>query len=96
MSTDEEAVLIPWLEIEPATLDNLLGEIVTRDGTDYGLVEQSTAQKVDAARRSLEQEKAVLYWNVESESAALMSIEEIRENKQTYAALAKAVGLSGS
>lgn len=96
MSDDDEAVLIPWKELESATLDNLLGEIVTRDGTDYGMVEQSTAKKILTARRSLEEDKAVLYWNVELESAALMGIDQIRENQQTYAALAKAVGMSDS
>jgi len=90
---DNEAVLIPWADLETPTLDNLLSEIVTRDGTDYGAIEKSTEAKVAAAKKALEKGRAVLYWNVESETSALISIDEIREHQEEYAALAKACGV---
>ncbi|MVD31212.1 YheU family protein, partial [Vibrio cholerae] len=29
-------MIIPWQEIAPETLDNLIREFVLREGTDYG------------------------------------------------------------
>ncbi len=29
-------MIVPWQELEPDTLDNLIQEFVSRDGTDYG------------------------------------------------------------
>ena len=72
-------ILVPWQSIPPETLEALLEEIVTRDGTDYGAVEKSTAQKLLAARRQLEAGYAYLLWNDESESASLVSPDEARE-----------------
>ena len=69
---------IPWKSLPPETLDALLEEIVTRDGTDYGAVEKTTAQKQLMARRQLEAGYVLLLWNDESESASLVSREESR------------------
>ena len=59
--------------LDAITLDKLLEEIVTRDGTDYGVVEKSTLQKVTGARNQLKGGYAILIWNRESESASLVS-----------------------
>lgn len=75
------------------TLDRLLSELVTRDGTDYGRREHSTAEKVAAARRSLEKGRAYLMWDSESETAALVPIEQIKEAQQQYKKDAEAAGL---
>lgn len=64
---------IPWQELSSETLDSLLEEIVTRDGTDYGAQEKTTEQKVTLARNQLKSGLAVLYWNTELESATLLS-----------------------
>lgn len=71
-------VVIPWQSLAPETLDSLLEEIVTRDGTDYGAVEKSTAQKQRVARHQLEAGIAVLLWNDETETASLVSREEAK------------------
>lgn len=64
---------IPWQSVNTETLDSLLEEIVTRDGTDYGAIEKSTEQKVTFARNQLKSGYAVLFWNSEIESATLLS-----------------------
>lgn len=69
-------IAIPWESLAPETLDALLGEIVTRDGTDYGAVERSTAQKRLHARRQLETGHAVLIWDSETGTASLVAREE--------------------
>lgn len=88
---------IPWRELDDETLDRLLSELVTRDGTDYGLREQTTAEKVKGARRSLESGRAQLMWNAEIESASLVSVEQVREEERAYQKDAEAAGIgSGS
>ncbi len=69
---------IPWQILPPETLESVLEEIVTRDGTDYGLLEKSTAQKVKLARNQLVSERAFLYWDSKSESASLISADQAK------------------
>jgi len=72
-------VKIPWQELSAQTLDTLLEEIVTRDGTDYGNSEKSTVEKVTHAKNQLIAGFGVLYWNSELESASLISKERAQE-----------------
>ena len=69
-------ILVPWRSLSPETLDNLLGEIVTRDGTDYGAIEKSTLSKLTRARNQLEAGHAVILWDPKTESASLVSAEQ--------------------
>ena len=87
---------IPWQELEPDTLRRLLSEIVTRDGTDYGLVEKSTAAKIDAAHKALQAGRARLFWDEETGTAALLDKEQVREEQAAYERLAKSTGLQSS
>lgn len=87
---------IPWRELDDETLDRLLSELVTRDGTDYGLREQTTAEKVKGARRALESGRAQLMWNAEVESASLVSAEQVREEQRAYQKDAEAAGLTSA
>lgn len=64
---------IPWDSIDDATLNRLLGEIVTRDGTDYGDEEKSLAQKVEEVKAALSSGSALLHWDSDSESASIIS-----------------------
>jgi uncharacterized protein YheU (UPF0270 family) len=69
---------IPWQKLPPDTLESVLEEIVTRDGTDYGLLEKSTAEKVKTAKNQLVSERAFLFWDSKSESASLISLEQTK------------------
>ena len=62
---------IPHERLEQEVLYELLKEIVTRDGTDYGESEVSTEAKVASALRALKNGKANLYWDADSETASL-------------------------
>lgn len=62
---------IPYQSLNPQILTEMLKEIVTRDGTDYGLEEKTLEEKVSAALNAIEQGKAYLHWDVESETASL-------------------------
>ena len=39
-------IIVPWKDLPPDTLTNLIEEFVTRDGTDYGVVERSVEEKI--------------------------------------------------
>ena len=62
---------IPYQSLKKDILAEMLKEIVTRDGTDYGVEEKTVEAKVASALRSLEQGKACLYWDEETETASL-------------------------
>lgn len=70
MSDDSapEMVEIPWQKLSPDAFQGLLEELVTRDGTDYGEQELSTAEKVENLRRLLEEKQAIIAFSPESES----------------------------
>lgn len=53
-------MIIPWQQIAPETLDNLIESFVLREGTDYGEQERSLAQKVADVKRQLKQ--GMLCW----------------------------------
>ena len=45
---------IPWSALSPEALRGLIEEFVSRDGTDYGAIEVSLAQKVAQIERQLQ------------------------------------------
>jgi|TARA_Y100000310_G_C20387359_1_gene671086 uncharacterized protein YheU (UPF0270 family) len=65
--------LIPFESLAPETLDNVLSDIVSRDGTDYGDYDLSLDQKREQALRALKSGDAVLLFDTESETIQLVS-----------------------
>jgi len=65
-------VEVPWEELEPAILNRLVEEFVTRDGTDYGekLVELDT--KVGQVKQQLKRKLAVVTFDTEISSANIV------------------------
>ncbi|GMM90727.1 YheU family protein [Vibrio fortis] len=47
-------MIIPWQDIAPETLENLIKEFVLREGTDYGDVEISLQSKIDQVKQQLQ------------------------------------------
>ncbi|SPW31087.1 Uncharacterised protein family (UPF0270) [Edwardsiella tarda] len=66
-------VIIPWRDIAPTTLDNLIEAFVLREGTDYGEQEKSLAQKVEDVRQQLISGEAVVVWSELHESVNIMA-----------------------
>lgn len=56
-------MLIPWRELPTQTLENILESFILREGTDYGAVELTLAQKKERLKRQLETGKVVLVWS---------------------------------
>ncbi|WP_075182580.1 YheU family protein [Pantoea sp. 1.19] len=65
-------MIIPWQQIDPATLENVIEAFVLREGTDYGAEERSLTQKVDDVRRQLQSGEAVLVWSELHETVNIM------------------------
>lgn len=72
-------LIVPWRDIDAATLDNLIEEFVTRDGTDYGEQETATATKVEQVRRQLQRGEAAVVFDDATETISVMSREQLRE-----------------
>jgi uncharacterized protein len=64
--------LIPYDSLAPDTLETILDDIVSRDGTDYGDYDLSVAQKREQALRSLRSGEAVLLFDTESETIKMI------------------------
>lgn len=67
-------MLIPWQDLSPETLENLIESFVLREGTDYGEHERTLEQKTADVKRQLQCGEAVLVWS------------ELHENGQYHAA----------
>lgn len=65
-------MIIPWKELDPDTLANLIEAFVLREGTDYGEQERSLEQKVNDVRRLLSSGEAVLVWSELHETVNIM------------------------
>ncbi|HBD23070.1 MAG TPA: hypothetical protein DC023_01455 [Oceanospirillaceae bacterium] len=74
-------MIIPWQQLPAATLDNLLQEYASRDGTDYGQVETSLADKVEQLKQQLLQGKVVIVYSELHESVNLMLAEEFQKSQ---------------
>ena len=56
-------MIIPWQDIAPETLENLIREFVLREGTDYGSAEVSLQSKIDQVKSQLEKGEAVIVFS---------------------------------
>ncbi len=68
---------IPWESLDRDTLDNLISEFVTRDGTDYGHADVTLESKTGAVWRALQSGEAVISFDEETETVTILSKEEI-------------------
>ncbi|RKS84753.1 hypothetical protein DES39_1968 [Orbus hercynius] len=69
-------MIIPWQNLEPETLTNILEMFVLREGTDYGATEKTLAEKVADVRLQLQQKKIVLVWSELHETVDLKMLDE--------------------
>ncbi len=55
-------MIIPWQDIAPETLENLIREFILREGTDYGEIEISLDEKIEQVKALLVSgEAAIMY-----------------------------------
>lgn len=73
-------MIIPWQQIAPDTLQNVIESFVLREGTDYGEHERSLAEKVEDIRRQLISGEAVLMWSELHETLNIMPRSQFRDS----------------
>ncbi len=61
-------MIVPWQDIAPETLENLIKEFILREGTDYGEVEVSLDKKVQQVKALLASGEAVIVYSELHES----------------------------
>ncbi|WP_456296576.1 YheU family protein [Vibrio sp. AK197] len=61
-------MIVPWQDIAPETLDNLIREFVLREGTDYGSSEVSLDHKIEQVKHQLRTNQAVVVYSELHES----------------------------
>lgn len=75
--TEDETMIIPWQELDPDTLNNLLEHFVLQEGTEYGEQDVSLADKVDDVRKQLQQGSALLVYSELHESVNIVPREAL-------------------
>ena len=72
----DNLIEVPWQELEESTLNNLIEEFVTRDGTDYGELELSMDQKVKQVVAGIKTSAMLLclMWSLNSATLWILSI----------------------
>lgn len=77
---------VPWREIAPETLDALIEEFVTREGTEYGEAEVPLARKVTQVREQLRRGDVCIVFDEVSQSVNLLTrpdyLERVRRAQQ--------------
>ena len=68
----EEGVEVPYEQLEPETLQNLIQEFVTRDGNDWGDVEGALESNVDQVMQQLRNRKVKVVFDLKSETANIV------------------------
>jgi len=68
-------MIIPHTDIAADTLNALIEEFVTRDGTDYGDIESGLATKVQQVMNQLERKDVFIVYSEEYETCTIKSKE---------------------
>jgi uncharacterized protein YheU (UPF0270 family) len=66
-------VEIPWRELSAATLDGVIEEFATREGTEYGEREVELATKVAQIRRQLERAEVQVFFDTDLSTCQLFT-----------------------
>ena len=81
MDEDErpEGVELSPEDLSPEALRGLVEEFVTRDGTDYGVVERSVEEKIAHVLGQLSSGEARIVYDPEAESANIVTRRDLAE-----------------
>lgn len=73
VGSQEEGVEVPYEELEPETLENLIQEFVTRDGNDWGNVDGALESKVSQVMQQLRKRQAKIVFDLKSQTANIVT-----------------------
>lgn len=66
-------IQVPYQNINPQTLEQLIEDVVTRDGTDYGAEEMSLADKKNQVIFHLQKGLAVVVFDNTTQTVAIVN-----------------------
>lgn len=72
-------MIVPWQDVSEETLNNLLEEFVTRDGTDYGEREVAMTTRVTQVMQALRRGELVIWFDSTTETIDLLGRDRVRE-----------------
>ena len=72
VGSHEEGVEVPYEQLEPETLQNMIQEFVTRHGNDWGDVDGALENKVGQVMQQLRDRKAMVVFDLKSETANIV------------------------
>jgi uncharacterized protein YheU (UPF0270 family) len=78
-------MIIPWKELKPETLQALIEEFVSREGTDYGERELTFDTKCAQVRKMLEKREIEVVFDQASESCDLREARSIKKSFEQQA-----------
>lgn len=67
---------IPFEQLSADTLTAILEEYASREGTEYGEIDYSLAQKVAMLRKQLERKEIGISFNTDTETCSLISLRQ--------------------
>lgn len=71
-------MIIPWQDLDPDTLTNIIESFILREGTDYGFIEKELSEKVADIKEQLQKGLIVIVWSELHESINLKSVTELK------------------
>jgi uncharacterized protein len=74
-------VIIPFARLSKEALNRVIEEFVTRDGTDYGIVEIDLEQKIRSVLRQLEKGEAFIVYDETTMTTNIVLKDEITKAK---------------
>ena len=77
-------MLIPFQDIAPETLNNLIESFILREGTDYGEIEFSLAEKTEKVLLQLKNGSVLIEFSQVSETITLIPKSEVSQLKSNY------------
>ena len=71
-------MIIPYQQLDPETLNALLEEFITREGTEYGAREISLASKVEQLRVQLVRREIAIVFDPVVETTSLVAARDLK------------------
>lgn len=72
-------MIIPFQDINPETLENLIKEFVLREGTDYGLNDVEVQRKIADVKQQLKIGNAVIVYSELHETVNILPKEQFEQ-----------------
>ena len=73
---NDSVIVIPSEQLSPEALQGVIEEFITREGTDYGVVEIELVEKVRQVQTQLKNGAALIVFEPVAETCTIISREE--------------------